>query len=162
MDFKTLYLLSIVDKFGHGLDSAFWFCLVVSGLKAAAFFIKRLITVHPPDRRSSSEEDAETLRGIDARLFSRWSLSFFCVSMLFMLLSAAIPSRRDIVEAYAMIEGSKILTAQNGEAVAKEVGLKFDRFLSIIAKSWGEEAPKTSEPAKDPVTPLTPSPVPGK
>lgn len=143
MDFKTLYFLSVVDKLNEALTYTFRFCLGGTFLMLGFYLYMRAQAVDKYDK----EEKAE-LESIDRKYFSRWGLWFFITSMVFLLLSSLVPGRRDIVEAYAMIEGSKIITAQNGEAVAKEVGLKFDRFLGIIAKGWGGEPdPAPAEPA---------------
>ena len=144
----TLYLLSITDKLGGGLETL----TVISGLVCAVFIIGSLFyRFGSINGWSESEEEVAGL--------SFWKKGIKYSTAVFLpaaILSSMVPGKRDIVEAYAMVEGSKIITAANGEKVAAEVAERFDSFLAILAKKWdvdedkpkAEEKPATEKPAE--------------
>lgn len=63
-----------------------------------------------------------------------WLMRLLPAGITIALLGAAIPSAGDIMRAYAMIEGAKIVNAQNAEEVGKQVGARMDRFLKALEK----------------------------
>jgi hypothetical protein len=53
--------------------------------------------------------------------------------------SAFTPAKRDIVEAYLMIEGSKIVNVETTEKLATATSERVDRFLGALEKKWTSE-----------------------
>lgn len=146
MNWTALYLLSILDNLGDGFTVVYYFCIWTAIAFTFYWGVSRLMIL--TDHKHSKSADAYLeLATENYKYIRKWALSFFAVAMVFRLLSSMVPGKRDLVEAYAMIEGSKIITAQNGELVAKEAAKRFDRFVDIIAARWGTPA---TEPAPEP------------
>jgi hypothetical protein len=144
MNWTALYFLSILDNLGNGFTVVYYFCIWTAIAFTVYWGISRLLILTDHRREKDTYLD---LVEENYKYIRKWALSFFAVAMVFRLLSSMVPGKRDLVEAYAMIEGSKIITAQNGELVAKEAAKRFDRFVDIIAARWGTPA---TEPAPEP------------
>lgn len=152
MNWTALYFLSILDNLGDGFTVVYYFCIWTAIVFVCYWGVSRLIIVDKFDSDRQEETRKDLLRD-NYKYLTKWTLSLFTIAMVFRLLAAFVPSKRDLVEAYAMIEGSKIVTAQNGELVAKEVAQRFDRFVDIIAARWGTPlaapAAEANETAKE-------------
>jgi hypothetical protein len=136
MNWAALYFLSILDNLQNGFSTAFIFFLLGAILLTGIWLVLRYrVFDHMSGSYVSAEDESVAKIRVSENnsFFKKWVLGFFLVAMCFRLASSAIPTKRDVVEAYAMIEGSKIITAQNGETMAKEVAQRFDKFLEIIA-----------------------------
>lgn len=153
MNWTALYLLSILDNLSNGFNSAYLFCIWIAIIVLVYWGIMRLVLIDKMDNCSSNRVDMYKDRQRENDLFLwKWPLRFFITAMAFRLLTSFVPGKRDLVEAYAMIEGSKIITAANGEVLAKEVAGRFDKFMDIIATRWGapDAAPKAAEVKETP------------
>lgn len=76
---------------------------------------------------SESEPSSSRLRKI--------SLFTIVSGILFFVLGWLVPRQNDIVKAYLMIEGSKIITADNAEEASKEIIKKVDIVLDGVFKN---------------------------
>jgi hypothetical protein len=68
----------------------------------------------------------------------RWVYKAMYVGFPLILLGVLIPTTDTLIKAYVMVEGSKIVNADNAEVAAKEVTARVDRVLDYLLK---EEKP---------------------
>ena len=52
--------------------------------------------------------------------------------VLLCALAALIPAPGSIIKAYLMVEGRRVVTAENAEQAAKDLGAKLDRLISAV------------------------------
>jgi hypothetical protein len=53
--------------------------------------------------------------------------------VVFTLVAAAVPSTESLLRAYVMVEGSKIVHAENAEAASKALLERVDKLIAAVA-----------------------------
>lgn len=122
-DFAVIYLLSILD----GVGKAF----AVGGGLVGFASLAGLVIIHLNRVGSTGYKTSEAYYTYLAK-FEKLLRVTTCLGLIFWGVGYMMPGRRALVEAYVMVEGSKVLTAENGEKMAEEVAQRFDRVLGII------------------------------
>ena len=121
-----IYLLSIMDGLGVGVG-------ILGGLSGTIGFVCCLVgalfVLSPID-----EEDTPRFR-----LLLKAGIGMCVVATFCLLVSMAIPTKRDIIEAYIMVEGSKVANAENVEDAAKNVSDKLDKLIDAIGDKKGDK-----------------------
>ena len=158
-----IYLLSIAENFGNRLDSLSWWM-------AATAFVVYLITVlrywaliieehggfssGPVSNRDEILRQ-EGLYAVYEPKVRRFSIIMLSLAIIFRFSSGLFPTTENVLKAYALIEGSKVINAPNAEAAATAIGKRFDKFLDIVDKGInGRNTPPTSTPTAPPANPV--------
>lgn len=110
-----IYLLSILD----GANAA---GVAIIALSAAAAFMCGLVCLF-------SEYDKEDHQIATARKVGTVSAWAFAGALAFV---ALVPSSESLLRAYLMVEGSKIVTAQNAAKATAEIVKRVDTLISKI------------------------------
>ena len=143
-EYFLIYILSIAAGLSEMLSDLGW---LLFWLPLGAYIVVTVVyyTIRSDERgdvghkRLTAEHAARepTLRKI---AYVCCTLGLCCS-----FVSSCIPNTRTVIEAYAIVEGSKVINADNAEAAGEAVGKRFDQFLGIIDKSLnGAEAVKES------------------
>jgi hypothetical protein len=158
-----IYLLSIAENFGNVLDSLSWWM-------AALAFVTYVITLlrywamiveehggysSGPVTNQEEIQRQEGLFAVYEPKVRRFSITMLVFAILLRLGSGLFPSTENVLKAYALIEGSKVINAPNAEAAATAIGKRFDKFLDIVDKGInGRSTPPTPAPTAEPKAPV--------
>lgn len=157
-----IYLLSIAENFGNILDSLSWWMAVVAfAVYLITVFRYWVITAEEHGGYASgpvSNRDEilrqEGLFAVYEPKVRRFSIIMLSLAIVFRLSSGLFPTTENVLKAYALIEGSKVINAPNAEAAATAIGKRFDKFLDIVDKGInGRNVPLTPAPPAPPTAP---------
>lgn len=128
MNWWLIYLLSIMD-IGVKLG-----VLSALGLVAGLFAWLAIIIIQPFEtlsdeckKKAKENEDKE-------RNFTQGMRLVIIGCLITLVTSFFMPSKKDLIQSYLMIEGTKIIKAENGELAAKEILKRIDRFIELIGE----------------------------
>lgn len=130
----TIYLLATLDDLRSTFTGLAW----VSG--AMLTLVIFAMVPRFMELGLNFDKDAANAKAIWAQHIRAGKIASAFLAV-FMVLSALIPTRRSLIEAYAITEGAKIITADNGKKMAEEVGKRFDTFLNMLDKKWADAKP---------------------
>ena len=152
MDSNTLvYLLSVSNNFSDTLHIAgnwLFFFTVVGYL---AVHIKHWVILgnaegfYNNEKVPRREQEMERFKGVEPG-FRKLSLKLLFTVLVLWTSGACFPDTESVLKAYALIEGSKVLNAENAEAAAEAVGKRFDKFLDILDRTVTNR-PAAAKPA---------------
>lgn len=77
----------------------------------------------------------------DHQPFVRWCTKGFVSGLVLVVIGAFFPSPKNLMVSYAVVEGSKVVTAENVEEVASQVGRRMDTILDIIDRGVNKVNP---------------------
>ena len=158
-----IYLLSIAENFGNILDSISWWMAVISLATYLGTLIRYGVVTaeehHGYSNNNPVSNRDEILR--QEGLFAvyepkvrRFSITMLSLAIVFRLSSGLFPTTENVLKAYALIEGSKVINAPNAEAAATAIGKRFDKFLDIVDKGInGRNTSPTPVPTPAPTAP---------
>jgi hypothetical protein len=120
----VIYLLSILD----GLDGA------LGGLVFASVVGLLGAVVAPAFLHSMAfnREDSEAAERSAVQI-RPWRARCAVAMVVFTLVAAAVPSTESLLRAYVMVEGSKIVHAENAEAASKALLERVDKLIAAVA-----------------------------
>lgn len=110
-----LYLLSIIDNL-HVI------CIPAMVVGSLLAFITVITTCCSFD--TSTEAESVWLRKFSYKMF-KFLILAFSIAFLFSL----VPTRDDIVKAYMMQEGAKLVTAKNADKAVEEFTKRLDKVI---------------------------------
>jgi len=134
-NFVIIYLLSILDKLHEGFETLFYITIGTTGVVVLLWLTWRMYF---------SDLDDGKLEAAD-KFFRRNCVPLLIMAFVFKIVSSLIPNKKEIVEAYTMVEGSKIISSKNGEILAKEMSGRFDEFVDILNKKWASSESATKD-----------------
>lgn len=158
-----IYLLSIAENFGYTLDSISWWMAAVAVAAYVVTFVRHwAMTIEEHGGYSSgpvtnTEEilRQEALYAVYEPKVRKFSITMLVFAIVFRLGSGLFPTTENVLKAYALIEGSKVINAPNAEAAATAIGKRFDKFLDIVDKGInGRNTPPTPAPTAPPANPV--------
>ena len=127
-----IYLLSISEN----ISTTFWWLgagsLVVFALIHILYGIKYSSESGNTPLSKLDEVDA-AYNDTCSRINKHFKTTLIC-SVVFWFIAALFPSTKAVLTAYALVEGSKVINADNAEMAADAVGKRFDKFLDIVDK----------------------------
>ena len=135
-DFAIIYLLSILDDVGTAFSTGGG---IIGFLSLLGLVIVHLNRVGSTGYRNS--EDYYTYLAKFEKLLRVTT----CLGLMVWCIGYSLPARRDLIEAYVIVEGSKVMTAENGEKMAEAVAERFDRVLGIIENKAVEKVTGNEE-----------------
>jgi len=145
-----IYFLSISENLNNALDGISSRALLAAIVIYVLFTIRKVTVL--------AEERGETRERLEAK-FKEYeptvrniSLSLSFISMVLWAVAALCPSTENVLKAYALVEGSKVINAPNAEKAAEAIGQRFDHFLDIVDRGINGRA---AEPAKVATKPNT-------
>lgn len=113
-----IYLLSILDKISTVVGAVSIVTAIIFGI-VMIFAIAMLdLDYNMKDQRFSSVTKMLKITGV--------------VSLATAILSCFIPTQTSLMKAYLMLEGNKIVNAENSTKFANEVGNKVDNLINVI------------------------------
>lgn len=130
--FFLIYLLSVSENVAHTLSMGGNFCLGAALFTYGGGIAKWFASAVPYG--SDIEKASARYREVEPHN-RKIAVRFGAVAGVLWLLGAMFPNTESVLKAYALIEGSKVINAENAEAAAEAVGKRFDRFLDIVDKS---------------------------
>ncbi len=125
-----MYLIAIGEGIRYTMDIVGKWAVAVGLIYYCIFKITYWITISNTSNNKYAEEHAIKEPKILNRFY--YSLAIGCLCWT---IGALFPTPENILKAYAIIEGSKIINAENTEKVAEAVGARFDKFMDIIDRS---------------------------
>jgi hypothetical protein len=143
-----IYFLSISENLNNTLDSIGKFCFTIAVVAYLVFFLRKVTVLegtYGDERRSL--ESRFTEHELKVR---KLSICLGFMTVVFWTSSALCPSTENVLKAYALIEGSKVINAPNAEKAAEAIGKRFDHFLDIVdrgitGRSNGTDSAKKEE-----------------
>jgi hypothetical protein len=126
-----IYLLSIMDRVSTVVFSFFMATVTVMALCLIIGAVAGSIGAEENDE--GAKRTGKTMLGYAFK----WMLPMVIV---FSVLTALVPTKRDVIISYVMVEGNKIATAENAEALMKDVGGKVDGFIKALNGELSKEA----------------------
>jgi hypothetical protein len=145
-NWTSIYLLSIAENLGKTLS-------VASNMFLLAGVVAYIVSVLRhwwwlDTHRDEEKENADYL--ISEPKVRKFSITCGVLSAGFALLSGLCPTTENVLKAYALVEGSKVINAPNAELAAEAVGKRFDRFLDIVDRGINgrRETPVAAPPEK--------------
>ena len=138
--FFLIYLLSISGEVKIVFEIIAKCLIVIPMVFYGVTHVKNWIILTDAHGTSRTEEkDRFTKAEQTVRLLT---IKLVITGAISLLVSAFFPTTENVLRAYALIEGSKVINAENAEHAAEAVGKRFDRFMDIIDKSVkGKDTP---------------------
>lgn len=146
--FGLIYLLSISDNVSSVLNGAGNWCFFLALGLYAACHVRLWATI---DNEPASKVAQLTERH-DARepVVRKFSITVGVIGIVLWLSSTIFPSVENVLKAYALIEGSKVINADNAELAAEAIGKRFDKFLDIVDKGINGRSAEATPTAETP------------
>ena len=127
-----LYLLAVCDR-ARGFMGWSIFIMVVCFIAFLVFLGNELGSVLDVTTKISSEKKVEYANKLKMYklLFAKLAIVFAVSASLFSL----VPTRDDIVKAYMMQEGAKLVTAKNADKAIEEFTKRLDKVIEHFTES---------------------------
>jgi hypothetical protein len=157
-NFEYIYLLAIADNMRATLNVAGNWCFGIA-MAMYAWRSVALIVMQSEEGNPSYKDRAACLEEYVSKEESRRTTFFLmCTTTLILWAAAALfPATENVLKAYALIEGSKVINAPNAELAAEAVGKRFDKFLDIVDRGiTGRSTQSTPLPDSSTKTSVTP------
>lgn len=103
-----IYFISILDGLNSTLIAVATFATIACVVLLVCMFIERMEDLKVP---------------------CKWVAAVAVVSAI---LSALVPSTESLLKAYLLVEGSKIITADNAQEASKEILKRVDNMLKLL------------------------------
>ena len=146
-NFFTIYLLSIVDGLGSALAGAGGIVGFISLIVLVILHLVRLARAAERQSYRDSNDNEHVAKAFDS--FIKLSKTTTIVGLIVFSLGYLMPNRRALVEAYVIVEGSKLVTAENTEKMGEAIAARFDKVLSIIEGKAVDKVEEVADSAKE-------------
>jgi hypothetical protein len=154
----VIYLLSIADNMKDNLHTTGTWCVSFALAAYGVCKIRHWLMLEDSTRERVERLTAEHIQ-FEPKV-RKFALIIGPIGMMLWLSSTLFPSVENVLKAYALIEGSKVINAPNAQLAAEAVGKRFDKFLDIVDKGInGRSKQETKqEVVKEGVAPTPGSP----
>lgn len=111
--------------FGHGGNMLIYFLSIAGPAKILLMVMGGCATVLAGIVYAVCREDGKDDGAASARKVCLWALGALCAGLL-------VPHPQDVVQAYAMVEGAKVVTADNAEAAVDGAVKRVDALIEAL------------------------------
>lgn len=128
-DFWIIYFLSISESFSDVLRTLGYWMFFAPGVAYAVAMVAYAITI---DGAGSRKEEIRDRRDSVEKKMRSYIFKIAPLGAAMLIGSSLLPSPRRVIQAYALIEGSKVVNAVNAEAAAKDFSAKIDKLIEAV------------------------------
>lgn len=145
-DLFLIWLLSIASNLSGVLSTIAILAIIIACVTYAAGWLITFLGVI--DNNDDFIEKSSKAAKIVEPKARKYAITFFVIFAFCKILSSLFPDPKSVLIAYAIVEGSKVVNAENAEIAAQDASKKFDKLLDIVDEAWNGEKPTKKEEPK--------------